>query len=118
MTDEAGTSGAPSVSPRVVEYDPVTGVPSEFNEFLPHESQEYKKWKATAEGPEALEKLTLKDSKTGRGRCVCGSAPDHAQLAVSGGWACNVLRQRSFLVRPLQIRLSHGKWCMTATLCR
>ena len=49
-------------TPVVVVYDPVTGVPSEFNEFLPPECAEFKKWKASQEGPEALEKLTLKDS--------------------------------------------------------
>lgn len=52
---------APTVAPRVLEYDPVTGVPSEFNEYLPQDCTEYKKWKAAQEGPEALEKLTLKD---------------------------------------------------------
>ncbi len=31
---------------KMVEYHPITGVPSEFNEFLPQDSPEYKKWKA------------------------------------------------------------------------
>lgn len=52
-----------TIEPRVVEYDPVTGVPAEFNEFLPPECLEYKKWKASQEGPEAIEKLTLKDQE-------------------------------------------------------
>lgn len=30
--------------PRVVEYDPVTGIPSEFNEYLPQSSDEYKRY--------------------------------------------------------------------------
>jgi len=30
--------------PRVVEYDAVTGVPSEFNQFLPPDCLEYKRW--------------------------------------------------------------------------
>lgn len=50
-------------APLVVEYDPITGVPSEFNEFLPKDCEEYKRWKATNEA--ALEgrvaDLTLKD---------------------------------------------------------
>jgi density-regulated protein DRP1 len=49
--------------PLIVEYDPITGVPPEFNEFLPPDSVEYKKWKASLEGPEALDKLTLKDKE-------------------------------------------------------
>lgn len=60
MADDASVSVPP---PRIVEYDPITGVPSEFNEYLPQDSPEYKKWKASQEGPEALEKLTLKDKE-------------------------------------------------------
>jgi density-regulated protein DRP1 len=59
----AEEGSAPSIAPRVVEYDPITGVPAEFNEYLPKETDEYKKWKAAQEGPEALEKLTLKDKE-------------------------------------------------------
>jgi density-regulated protein len=54
---------ATAPTPVIVEYDPVTGIPSEYNEFLPHDSVEWKKWKAAQEGPEALEKLTLKDAQ-------------------------------------------------------
>ncbi|CAK0785357.1 hypothetical protein CVIRNUC_008564 [Coccomyxa viridis] len=54
---------APSPQPVKVEYDSITGVPSEFNEFLPKDSEEYKRWKASqqagAEG--GLSDLTLKD---------------------------------------------------------
>lgn len=50
-------------APIVVEYDPITGVPAEFNELLPPDLPEYRKWKAMQEGPEALEKLTLKDKE-------------------------------------------------------
>lgn len=50
-------------APVVVEYDPITGVPAEFNEFLPPDSSEYKKWKAAQAGPEALAALTLKDKE-------------------------------------------------------
>ncbi len=60
MADDAGPSG-PVPEPRHVEYDPITGVPAEFNEFLPPDCMEYKRWKASQEGPEALEKLTLRD---------------------------------------------------------
>jgi len=41
---------AAAVEPIVVEYDAVTGVPSEYNEFLPKDSEEYKKWKAVQSG--------------------------------------------------------------------
>lgn len=58
MADEAEV---PVPAPVIVEYDPITGVPAEFNEFLPADSVEYKRWKAAQEGPEALAALTLKD---------------------------------------------------------
>mmetsp|Transcript_30413 Transcript_30413/g.72355 ORF Transcript_30413/g.72355 Transcript_30413/m.72355 type:complete len:181 (+) Transcript_30413:92-634(+) len=49
--------------PLSVEYDPVTGVPPEFNEFLPPDCPEYKKWKglndAGLEG--AVEKLSVSE---------------------------------------------------------
>lgn len=32
-----------TLQPQVVEYDPITGVPSEFNEYLPKDSDEYKR---------------------------------------------------------------------------
>jgi len=50
-------------APVIVEYDPVTGVPSEFNDFLPPDCAEYKRWKAAKDGPEALAALTLKDKE-------------------------------------------------------
>jgi hypothetical protein len=49
--------------PVVVQYDPLTGVPPEFNNFLPPECAEFKRWKAAQEGPEALAALTLKDKE-------------------------------------------------------
>lgn len=30
-------------APKVVAYDPITGIPSEFNEYLPQSSDEYKR---------------------------------------------------------------------------
>ena len=33
-----------TLHPRTVEYDPITGVPAEFNEYLPKDSEEYKKY--------------------------------------------------------------------------
>lgn len=56
-----------TVQPRVVEYDPVTGVPSEFNEFLPKDSEEYKRWKASQEAGVSgqLEGLALGDGGDG-----------------------------------------------------
>jgi density-regulated protein DRP1 len=39
-----------AVQPLVVVYDAVTGVPSEYNEFLPKDCDEYKKWKAVQSG--------------------------------------------------------------------
>ena len=32
-----------SIQPVKVDYDSITGVPSEFNEFLPKDSEEYKR---------------------------------------------------------------------------
>lgn len=58
MAEEAEVSVP---APVVVEYDPVTGVPPEFNEYLPPDSAEFKRWKAAQAGPEALAALTLKD---------------------------------------------------------
>ncbi|KAG2494990.1 hypothetical protein HYH03_006923 [Edaphochlamys debaryana] len=62
-TGEPSTSAPREpVAPRLVEYDPITGVPSEFNEFLPPDCPEYKKWKAAQEAPaEGVDKLTLKE---------------------------------------------------------
>lgn len=49
--------------PLQAEYDPVTGVPTEFNDYLPKDCEEYKRWKAHKEA--ALEgkvaDMTLKD---------------------------------------------------------
>lgn len=44
--DESSTA---PVTAKVVEYDALTGVPSEYNEFLPSETPEYKRWKASLE---------------------------------------------------------------------
>ncbi|KAK9836077.1 hypothetical protein WJX84_000504 [Apatococcus fuscideae] len=50
--------------PLKVTYDPITGVPAEFNEYLPKDCDEHKKWKAAqaaaAEAPAAeLQNLKL-----------------------------------------------------------
>lgn len=50
-------------APVVVQYHPLTGVPSEFNEYLPPDTAEFKRWKAAQDGPEALAALTLKDKE-------------------------------------------------------
>eukprot|EP00210_Caulerpa_lentillifera_P005453 g5214.t1 len=50
LSEKSGTGSV--LSPVIVEYDPLTGVPSEFNEFLPHDSPEYKRWRASIEGLE------------------------------------------------------------------
>ncbi len=63
MSDEAEAGASSVPAPLVVEYDPITGVPAEYNEYLPPDSQEFKKWKASQEGPEGLEKLKITDSK-------------------------------------------------------
>jgi translation initiation factor 1 (eIF-1/SUI1) len=57
----AAAAAAPPPAPVIVEYDAVTGVPAEFNEFLPPDCAEFKRWKAAQDGPEALAALTLKD---------------------------------------------------------
>eukprot|EP00891_Asterochloris_glomerata_P002264 jgi/Astpho2/2264/fgenesh1_pg.00040_%23_84_t len=40
-------SGLPA--PLTVDYDPITGIPAEFNEYLPQNCDEYKKWKTAQE---------------------------------------------------------------------
>lgn len=40
---ETQASEAPSAEPLKVVYDPITGVPSEYNEYLPKDCEEYKK---------------------------------------------------------------------------
>jgi density-regulated protein len=35
--------------PRQVSYDPITGIPSEYNSFLPANCDEYRRWKASQE---------------------------------------------------------------------
>ncbi|KAK9836034.1 hypothetical protein WJX81_007823 [Elliptochloris bilobata] len=60
MADEPVT-----LAPLVVQYDAITGVPSEFNEFLPKDCEEYKRWKAAekaggVEGAVAQLKLNAK----------------------------------------------------------
>ncbi|KAL4853089.1 Translation machinery-associated protein 22 [Chlorella vulgaris] len=59
----------PSVQPLTVEYDPVTGVPAEFNECLPKDCEEYKRWKASQEaGPSsAMAALTVEDGSSEAG---------------------------------------------------
>ena len=32
-----------TLAPQAVQYDPVTGVPAEFNEYLPKDCEEYKR---------------------------------------------------------------------------
>ncbi|KAK9829014.1 hypothetical protein WJX72_003411 [[Myrmecia] bisecta] len=55
-----------TLKPIHVTYDPITGVPSEFNEFLPKDCDEYKKWKA-AEGGDLDAKLAeVKLDKNGK----------------------------------------------------
>ena len=70
--------------PKVVEYDPITGVPSEFNEFLPKDSEEYKRWKAAQAGggPEgAIAALSLADGGGG----ASAAAPEAAAAASAEG---------------------------------
>jgi len=42
-TFASGMAESVTLHPQTVEYDPVTGVPTEFNDFLPKDSEEYKK---------------------------------------------------------------------------
>ncbi|CAL8471594.1 g11136 [Coccomyxa elongata] len=60
---ETQASEAPSAEPLKVVYDPITGVPSEYNEYLPKDCEEYRKWKAAQKGGAAgaVADLTLKD---------------------------------------------------------
>lgn len=41
---ETDASEATSAEPNKVEYDPITGVPPEFNEYLPKDCDEYKRY--------------------------------------------------------------------------
>jgi density-regulated protein DRP1 len=43
----------PGVAPLVVEYHPITGIPEEYNEFLPKDCAEYKALKGLASTPAA-----------------------------------------------------------------
>jgi len=52
--EAAAEERPPPPEPRVVEYDPITGVPSVFNEYLPHDCAEWKRWKAAQEGGAAV----------------------------------------------------------------
>lgn len=52
LSGKSAAGSSPGLTPVIVEYDPITGVPAEFNEFLPYDSTEYKRWKASIEGSE------------------------------------------------------------------
>lgn len=58
------TSSEPPAPLRVA-YCPITGVPAEFNDLLPKDCDEYKRWKASKSGEsgvaEVVEALTLRD---------------------------------------------------------
>jgi hypothetical protein len=99
-----------TLQPVIVAYDPITGVPSEYNENLPPECNEYKRWKATQDGPEALEALTLRDKdgneivkkqpggkqKTKAKATVRGSIWAGLCVAwvLAGWWVCGAVLQR------------------------
>jgi density-regulated protein DRP1 len=51
---ETDTSAGPAVQPLKMAYDQLTGVPSEYNELLPKDSDEYKRWKAAGSGEAAV----------------------------------------------------------------
>lgn len=59
------TESAAEILPLHVEYCSITGVPAEFNDLLPKDCLEYKRWKASESGEsgaaEAVEALTLRD---------------------------------------------------------
>lgn len=60
-----------AVPPREVEYDNITGIPSEFNEYLPKDSEEFKRLKAALEGgdlSEDMDKLKLEEAKSKDGK--------------------------------------------------
>ena len=57
-----------AVEPLIVVYDPVTGVPPEFSEFLPKDCDEYRKWKAVQSGEQVegqMANLAVDDDGTG-----------------------------------------------------
>jgi density-regulated protein len=75
-----------AVQPLVVVYDAVTGVPSEYNEFLPKDCEEYKKWKAVQSG-ENLEGQMANLGVAGNAAAGTAAAPaaEAAEKSSGGG---------------------------------
>lgn len=90
MAEDGAAPPAPP-APVIVELDPITGVPAEYNEFLPQDSAEYKRWKAAqAEGAaqEGIEKLAVKEGEAGAegaAAATAAAAPDAAPKPGKGG---------------------------------
>jgi density-regulated protein DRP1 len=92
MAEDGAAAPAPP-APVIVELDPITGVPAEYNEFLPQDSPEYKRWKAAqAEGAaqEGIEKLAVKEGEAGTDAAAApaagaaGAAPEAAKPGKGG----------------------------------
>jgi density-regulated protein len=86
----------PPPEPRAVEYDPITGVPAVFNEFLPHDCAEWKKWKAAQEGgaaggvdqvAEGVGALSVEGGAGGAAAGAAGAAPGGDAAAAATGAA-------------------------------
>ncbi|KAI8476861.1 MAG: hypothetical protein J3K34DRAFT_381894 [Monoraphidium minutum] len=72
---ESGDEAVGPTPPKVVEYDPITGVPPEYNANLPTDTPEFKRWKAVQDGgAEALAALSLAEA---------GGDPAAAQAAAA-----------------------------------
>ena len=106
MAEAAVEGPVSAVEPVVVEYDPITGVPSEFNEFLPRDCDEYKKWKAVQSG-EAIEgqmaNLAVTDTS--------GAAPAAEPEKPSGGSSKKKKKDAPMIV--LEKNTRNKKKCIT-----
>jgi density-regulated protein DRP1 len=75
----------PGVAPLVVAYHPITGIPEEYNDYLPKDCDEYKKLKASTSAPESaadgVEALSLKDD----GDASAGGQQEVPAKEASGG---------------------------------
>ncbi|KAL4452457.1 hypothetical protein ABPG75_008119 [Micractinium tetrahymenae] len=91
MADAAPVEG-PTVQPLQVEYDLITGVPSEFNEYLPKESEEFKRWKASQEAgvSGAMEGLTVSE-----GGAAAGGGGEGGGAAAAGAAAAPAAEKKS-----------------------
>lgn len=87
--EAAAIERPPPPEPRVVEYDRITGVPAVFNEYLPHDCAEWKRWKAAQEdggaGGAAPEASAGDAAAEGVGALSLGEGGGEAAAAAAAG---------------------------------